>query len=154
MFKVVSTNESIENLSKLAFDIWFEYYENILSNDQIEYMLNKYLSVDAIKSEYLHLTYVMIHDKEDIGFFVYQMKDEIFLSKLYIKKSHREKGYGKKVMDFLKQFDKPITLTVNKHNHDAIHFYQTHGLIIVKEVVTDIGSGYVMDDYILRWAHV
>lgn len=154
MFENVFSTESIEKLSKLAFDIWFEYYENILSKEQIAYMLDKYLSVDAIKGEYSHLTYMMIKDQEDIGFFAYEMKDDIFLSKLYIIKHYRQKGYGKKVLSFLKKNDKPITLTVNKHNDDAIRFYEKHGFIIIDEVKTDIGHGYVMDDYILRWKHV
>jgi ribosomal protein S18 acetylase RimI-like enzyme len=39
---------------------------------------------------------------------------------------------------------------VNKRNPGAISFYKAAGFTIAREAVFDIGSGFVMDDYIME----
>ena len=45
---------------------------------------------------------------------------------------------------------KPIRLTVNKYNKNSIAAYRKWGFKIIDSVVTDIGSGFVMDDFIMQ----
>ena len=40
-------------------------------------------------------------------------------------------------------------LSVNKRNAKAIAAYQKNGFGITESVVTDIGNGFVMDDFIM-----
>lgn len=47
---------------------------------------------------------------------------------------------------------KTIRLTVNKHNKNTIDAYLKYGFKVAYEDVTDIGSGFVMDDYIMDYA--
>jgi ribosomal protein S18 acetylase RimI-like enzyme len=42
-----------------------------------------------------------------------------------------------------------LVLTVNKRNAKALAVYQRNGFVITEAVVTDIGGGFVMDDYVL-----
>jgi ribosomal protein S18 acetylase RimI-like enzyme len=42
-----------------------------------------------------------------------------------------------------------IELNVNKHN-SAVQFYEKKGFIRAKEMVLDIGNGYVMDDFVMQ----
>jgi ribosomal protein S18 acetylase RimI-like enzyme len=42
-----------------------------------------------------------------------------------------------------------LILSVNKRNAKAIAAYQRNGFVITKSVVTDIGGGFVMDDFIM-----
>ena len=42
-----------------------------------------------------------------------------------------------------------VYLTVNKGNDDTIAIYRKWGFEIIDSVVTDIGGGFVMDDYIM-----
>ena len=44
-----------------------------------------------------------------------------------------------------------IRLTVNKYNQNTIYAYLKWGFKTIDAVVTDIGSGFVMDDYIMSW---
>ena len=46
---------------------------------------------------------------------------------------------------------KSIQLTVNKYNTNTISAYKKWGFEIIDSVVTDIGEGFVMDDYIMEW---
>ena len=41
-------------------------------------------------------------------------------------------------------------LTVNKHNRNAIAAYGKYGFRVAESVVKDIGSGFVMDDYVMN----
>ena len=47
---------------------------------------------------------------------------------------------------------KSIYLTVNKYNDRTIAIYHHMGFVQIDDVVTDIGGGFVMDDYILEFA--
>ena len=71
------------------------------------------------------------------------------------------KKYEKKAFSLLKAFDFIFTLTknygkgsvyltVNKHNEHSIDVYKHKGFEITDSVVTDIGNGYVMDDFIFQ----
>ena len=79
-------------------------------------------------------------------------EDELFLSKLYIRASHRGKGYGRKTVEFIEKLAGEkglgkITLTVNKNNTDTIKAYEKFGFTNLDALVQDIGNGFVMDDY-------
>ncbi|MNC98616.1 Acetyltransferase (GNAT) family protein [compost metagenome] len=43
-----------------------------------------------------------------------------------------------------------LVLAVNKNNATAIAAYLKHGFRIADAVVTEIGGGFVMDDYIME----
>lgn len=154
MFILVETKENIKKISKMSRTIWTEAYEKILSKEQIDYMLTTFLSVQSIKDQInTGFEYYIIKDDKPVGFAV--IKDEtnkIFLSKIYIYKEYRNQGFMRGFIEKIKERKKPIYLTVNKYNLDAIKAYQKMGFQIKNEVITDIGKGYVMDDYVLELA--
>ena len=83
-------------------------------------------------------------------------QDYLFLSKLYLKKDYRHKGLGKEAFNFIKQFAlnngyNKIRLTVNKYNENTINAYNKWGFKTIDSVVTNIGNGFVMDDYIMEY---
>ena len=45
-----------------------------------------------------------------------------------------------------------LQLRVNKANATAIRAYQRFGFAIIEDICTDIGSGFVMDDYRMELA--
>lgn len=44
-----------------------------------------------------------------------------------------------------------IWLTVNRYNQQAIAVYEHFGMQCVQKQVTDIGNGFVMDDFVYRY---
>ena len=79
----------------------------------------------------------------------------MFLSKLYVKLEYRGNGLSKLMLENIRQFAsennlKAVYLTVNKHNDDTISIYRHLGFEVIDSVVSDIGSGFVMDDYIMQ----
>ena len=64
-------------------------------------------------------------------------------------------GFGKLAFESIKQIALKndlflIRLTVNRNNRDAISAYEKLGFEVVNESVTNIGNGFVMDDYIME----
>ena len=158
--KVSNEQNSIKELAKLTSEIWHEYWTVILSSEQIDYMVDKFQSEHAITEQIENENYVyfyIISDGEKAGYIGMSKKsDYLFLSKLYIKKQFRHKGMGTKSFDFIKGYTKEqgynkIKLTVNKYNKNTIEAYYKWGFKTVDSVVTDIGGGFVMDDYIMEY---
>lgn len=157
-FNKITTNQEVVVLANLASTIWHEFFVSILSDDQISYMVDKFLSYKAIKEQQLegYEYYFIMLGKDIIGFTGFHITDDkMFLSKLYLLKQYRGHGYASKAFDYLKQLCqkqklKSIWLTVNKYNKHAIEVYQKTGFTIIRSQVTDIGNNYVMDDYVME----
>ena len=157
----IEADEQIKELCALAKEIWNEYSICFISQEQIDYMLEKFQSEQVVKGQINFQRYqyfFLEEDGENIGYFAVQRKsDSLFLSKIYIKKDFRGKGYARKafvnaIIPIAQEFELPkITLTVNKYNFASIMVYEKLGFDRTSDVATDIGNGYVMDDYIYEY---
>ncbi len=159
-FTSIKTDEEIKKLALLASEIWHEYWTCLLKEDQINYMIEKFQSYNAIKKQIEEERYIynILEDNGSIiGYFGACIKDNyLFLSKLYIRKDFRGLGCGKQAFNKIKQIalqynKNSIKLTVNKYNTNTIKAYEKWGFKETDAVVTDIGSGFVMDDYIMEF---
>lgn len=155
-YNQVTTDVQIKATAELAREIWTEYYTAIIGADQVDYMLDNFQSENAIADQIRnkgYIYYLIERSKQAIGYFAIIIeKDELFLSKLYIQKSMRGKGFARKSIEFLKTiaFERSlgsITLTVNKNNIGPIAAYEKLGFVNTGPVVQDIGGGFIMDDY-------
>ncbi len=158
-FVKVSSDEEICRVAALAHDIWTEYYTPLLGEKQVEYMLESFQSAGAIRKtlgEGWHYRYLLVRlDGEDVGYFSFTIENGgLFLSKIYLRQELRGHGIFSQVIDYLKKLcDRydlyKIWLTVNKNNSDAIAAYERLGFTREYGQVTDIGGGFVMDDYVM-----
>lgn len=157
MIKKVESNEAIGQVVSLADEIWREHYTYIIGKDQVDYMLAKFQSPKAVSNqiEEGYLYFLLEEESKTIGYFAVQPREkesELFLSKFYIKNSSRGRGHGREAVDFMEELAKSnslgrISLTVNKNNAFAIARYEKMGFKKTASPVTDIGGGFVMDDY-------
>ena len=156
----VTTASQIESVAKMADEIWHEWFPAVISESQIDYMLEKFQSVSAITAQLGnegYRYYIIMNGGEYVGYTAIRPDSDgrLFLSKIYIKKEHRGKGFGKAVFEFLKGFCRrnglnAVWLTVNKNNTDSINVYKKCGFKLIGEGITDIGGGHVMDDYFFQ----
>ncbi len=74
------------------------------------------------------------------------------MSKIYIDSKARGRGLARKMLDHMINRNKPdsIWLTVNKNNSNTIAVYEHLGFRTEKMQKVDIGSGYYMDDLVMR----
>jgi len=144
--------DQIVNLSKL---IWHQHYPSIITIEQIAYMLEKYHSTEAIKSQILADQHYFLISQYDVvvGYTSISIKaDEAFLHKLYVNKDQHQKGVGGDTLAALEQnFEqvKKIRLQVNRKNFSAINFYFKHGFKIETVADFDIGNGFLMEDFLM-----
>ncbi len=160
IIRSVKTEEQIRQLAELASQIWNEYFIEILSKEQIDYMIETFQSAAAITEQIQegYQYYFIINDTEIIGYFGICKQEDgtMFLPKLYLAKEHRGKGHASQVFQFIKeksleQCCSSIWLAVNRHNQQAIAVYEHLGMQRLREQVIDIGNGFVMDDFVYRF---
>lgn len=154
----VVTGTQIEATAQLASTVWREHYTPIIGPEQVEYMLEKFQSIQAISNQIDNnelVYYLIYNDQHPAGYFAIQIRpEEIFLSKLYVAREARKLGLASKAIDFIKGVAasnclQRISLTINKNNKDSLTAYERLGFINEKAIVTDIGNGFYMDDYVL-----
>ncbi|MDP2027915.1 GNAT family N-acetyltransferase [Sulfuriferula sp.] len=154
-------DDQVEALSALARHIWLQHYPGIISPAQIDYMLNQRYNAAAIR-QHLHQPGsgwdVAQQDSSLIGFVHYCLDTEpqrLKLDKLYVHPDWQRRGVGAALLARVeaaarRQQRSVIQLRTNKHNHLALAAYRKYGFEMAAEVVTDIGGGFVMDDYVLE----
>ncbi|MGN1356751.1 MAG: GNAT family N-acetyltransferase [Succinivibrionaceae bacterium] len=165
VFQEAKDEAGFSNLSTLAETIWYEFFPSIISLEQIEYMLNKFLSPEAIKKdvERGYRFYLCKLGREYVGFISIHPEQNwnssgtgrrLFLSKLYLVQNVR--GYGLATQMIRKIFQlardnscTQVYLTVNKYNSNAINIYYHWGFRKTESIQTDIGGGFIMDDYVM-----
>jgi ribosomal protein S18 acetylase RimI-like enzyme len=153
--KEANKTDEFETIEKLADTIWREHYIPIVGKPQIDYMLEKFQSVRAMKRQVAngYAYYTVSYEELPVGYLSIKTEIEyLFLSKIYVLKAYRGKGIGKIMMDFIEDKAKTynlnkIRLTVNKYNTNSIKAYEKMGFKNVGELVQDIGHGFVMDDF-------
>lgn len=154
-----ASEEDLPAISKLASVIWHECYPGIITREQIEYMLAKMYSLETLRAELqAGIRYEQLRVETELtGFASFgpaEQTDAIKLHKLYLYSVLRGRGLGTSLLrhcenEARKLGGRQLILNVNKHNRKAIEVYQKNGFSIADSVVVDIGSGFVMDDYIM-----
>ncbi len=125
---------------------------------QVKYMLETYQSEKNITEEISRGVeyYILISDGEDAGYLAFEKQYEgLYLSKLYVLKALRSKGFGRFMAEFVEERAaqmglKKIFLHVNKNNTGSIKAYEKMGYVKTIERLKDIGGGFVMDDYVME----
>ncbi|MBD0822910.1 GNAT family N-acetyltransferase [Aestuariibaculum marinum] len=156
--QLASTNQEFKVIESLAHIIWREHYILIVGKPQIDYMLKKFQSAEAMQQQVADgmQYFTVFYNETPAGYIGIKTEpDTLFLSKIYVLKSYRGKGIAKKAMQFVEEKAKSyslktIRLTVNINNEIAIKAYEKLGFINAGPIVADIGNGFIMDDYLMK----
>ena len=157
----ISGKEDLHVIRDIAHRTWPTTFADILTKEQIDYMLELLYSIPSLENQVAvkgHNFLVAYENETPIGFASYELNiyeaHSTKIHKIYLLPSTQGNGYGRQLMDYIKQIAKEknqqsILLNVNKYNK-AIQFYEYLGYKIIKDEVIDIGSGYIMDDYVME----
>lgn len=143
---------------QMALQIWPVVYPEIISVGQIDYMLRSFYSVDKMRDEVetKGVCYAVIdvngRPSGYLSFEVLRGERCAFLHKLYLNPQHHGMGAGSETLKWVEQTAAKlglgkVKLRVNKHNALAIRTYRRSGFEFAGEETSDIGGGFVMDDY-------
>jgi ribosomal protein S18 acetylase RimI-like enzyme len=148
----------VEMIRALAMQIWPDTYAKILSPQQIRYMMNMMYSEQSLLSQMKsnHQFIIVYNTGVPIGFASYSEKAPTIykLHKIYLKPKQQGRGSGKFIIEQIINDVKPkgaeiLQLDVNRNNK-AKGFYEKMGFEVVGEKNTDIGNGYLMEDYVME----
>lgn len=169
-FVPVKTKADQELLAKIAGEIWRGYWPSLIGEAQTEYMIEQFQSLKAIRKymarhDYEYWLLVATEGEGDdakktiVGFTGGRSENDtnrFFVSKVYLYPEARGHGYARRVMEFYKDLcfvrgHVAMYLTVNKHNDLGIRAYKGIGFSTIDAVETNIGHGFIMDDYIMEY---
>ncbi len=160
LVKKVDNLREVKKVARLAREIWWEHYVPVIGRSQVDYMLEKFQSVEAITTqiESGYEYYILLLDEEAVGYLALvpnQSDKSMMVSKIYVKSEYRGQGCGTRLLEFTRKTARErdierLWLRVNKHNESTIDWYKNKGFTIKKEDRKDIGAGFYMDDYIME----
>lgn len=151
-----ASKTDIPLIQQLAYNIWQVAYKDILSKEQLAYMLDTMHSPEALTKlmDEDHAFIIPYEDGVAKGYACYKIHPgKTRIEKIYILPDQQKKGIGKLLINYI--IDKVsaqtniIELNVNRQNK-AVDFYKRLGFTIVKEVDIPIGEGYFMSDYVMQ----
>jgi ribosomal protein S18 acetylase RimI-like enzyme len=149
--------DDINIISFLAEKIWKKHYTDIITEEQIRYMLEKMYSEENLLQQMKEgQDFTMVYF-EDIpaGFISISTKDKMnfFIHKFYIDLNCQGTGIGTQMLGYIFQTSlknaHSVELTVNRKNYKSINFYFKNGFKIKEVADFDIGNGFFMNDFIM-----
>lgn len=157
----VATIADAEVIHSVALQSWEPTYRSIISAQQIQFMFERLLSLDAIRKQMAENdgTY-LLQWAEDVptGFAFVAPTSEpatMKLHRLYMVPETQRKGLGTHLLEAVERFaiengaDR-LVLNVNRFN-SAQEFYRKRGYVVVETV--DIPyHGFVLNDYVMTKA--
>lgn len=158
MIRVLNSKELfiIEDLAKV---IWPVSFKEMISQEQIEYMLNWMYNPKKLKENHAKGHHYLLYTEGDeaLGFVSYEIKrhkSTIRIHKLYVHHECQKKGIGKILLEHVRKIGlnekmTHLDLFVNRTN-PAVGFYKIAGFSIDEEIDLDIGNGYFMKDYLMK----
>jgi ribosomal protein S18 acetylase RimI-like enzyme len=151
-----ATPSDTGTIAALAEKIWMQYYPEIITVEQIRYMLDKMYSAPALQQQMSEGQdfYLLLENEQPIGYCSFSTTEpgHYFLHKFYVDTHYHGKGIGTFLLnEMLKQLAPVLTvrLTVNRKNYRSINFYFKNGFTIEKIADFDIGNNYFMNDFIM-----
>ena len=161
MIKCIVDSKDFETIRQIAFETWPVAYGKIITQEQLNYMLEKIYNIASLQQQQESLGHRFIvaidENNNSIGFASFStyenQNNHHRLHKLYVRPNQQQKGIGKLLLEAIyKEIKKNgngcIELNVNRYNN-ALAFYQKLGYEILKEEDIDIGEGFYMNDYVL-----
>lgn len=153
-----AAEQDAEAISALAAEIWNACYPGIITREQIDYMLGWMYRPEKIRTEMREESIVYLRadaPKGMVGFAAFgpgSQAGDVFIHKLYIDRQIQGQGIGTRVLGEIEarcraRGDHRISLRVNRNNLQAIGAYEKSGFRKKGEICSDIGGGFIMDDF-------
>ena len=161
MFTIRKATVSDCNLiNKMAQNVFPATYKEILSSEQLNYMMDWMYSPENIRKqieEEGHVYFIAYEGCEPCGYVSVQpQENNVFhLQKIYVlpnfKNAHCGSFLFREAIKYIKKVHpSPCLMELNvNRNNKALKFYEHMGMKKLREGDFPIGNGYYMNDYIM-----
>ncbi len=156
-----ATTDDCQLINSLADVVFRETYKDILSPEQMEYMMTWMYSPDNLRKqmeEEGQVYFIASLDDEICGYLSVEQQDEdlFHLQKIYVLPTFQGRGVGNYLFEqavaYIRQVhpDSPCLMELNvNRNNKALQFYEHKGMRKLREGDFHIGNGFYMNDYIM-----
>lgn len=156
----VDTDERAARAKAVAEAAWPETYRGLIPDAQIPYMISRMYDPETIRRETAEGSpfYLLLADGRDAGICSFDLskrgdRGSAELHKIYLLPAYWSRGIGAWLLAEMAERARAagaatLWLRVNKGNRRAQKAYKAAGFANVRAVCTDIGGGFVMDDYV------
>ncbi|WP_127127600.1 GNAT family N-acetyltransferase [Pseudoflavitalea rhizosphaerae] len=152
--------DDIPTIGYLAQQIWPVTYGEILTEAQLNYMLDMSYSPESLNDQITkqhHRFLIAEMDEEAVGFASFGPIGNMGiykLHKIYVHPKTQGLGVGRALLDFvieqiLDDGGHTLHLNVNRQNK-AKSFYEKQGFKVIEVVDIEIGNGFQMNDYVME----
>lgn len=156
--------EDIPEIMRMADVIFRKTYAEILSPEQMEYMMDWMYSAENLKPQVSadgKWFYIAEDEGTPAGYVSFELEDKLddernlyHLQKLYAMPDYQHTGLGRRMLEFAEREIAVMNpegcrmeLNVNRGN-PAVDFYEHMGLTRARQGDFPIGKGFYMNDYI------
>ena len=159
-FSIIKANpDQIDNIIQIAYATWPATYADILSPEQLSYMLEQFYNKSYLseRMEKGNLFYLVQQEDELLGFMELEIDEKpgyTKLHKLYVLPKAQGLKLGRLLLDEAvsiarKAAQTGLFLNVNRYNK-AKDFYEKQGFENIETVDIHIGNGFYMNDFIMQ----
>lgn len=162
MIKIIAAQlEDIPVIQSIAAAAWPIAFSDILSAEQITYMMEMMYSTAALKEQITtnnHLFLIAKEDDKNVGYLSFELnykkQQKTKIHKIYLLPDTQGRGIGRQLFDEVSRIallnsNHTLSLNVNRDNM-AVNFYKKIGFEIVGQEDISIGNGFLMEDYIME----
>lgn len=160
--------DDVDVVRRLAQEIWHRHYPGIITVEQIDYMLDRGYSREALLAfvgggdpgtarDERGIALARIGETA-VGFVAWYPAggdDAMKLERLYVLPEQHGKGVGRALIEHVAGRARAagcasLTLNVNRGNTGSIRAYERCGFVIAGSGDFPIGGGFVMEDFVMR----
>lgn len=161
---MIEIKEALPNelniIQDIAHKTWPVTYAEILTNEQLSYMLERFYSTEALNGNLADNHHFILAGKNDVtlGFasYVHNYPENhtTKIPKIYVLPETQGQGVGKSLIEAIEAEAREngaskLTLNVNRSNK-AITFYEHLGFYIATEENVPIGNGFFQEDFVME----
>lgn len=159
-FKKAEASDWVK-IQRLAWETWPVTFGQVISKEQIDYMLRLIYSEASLKKQMLEFGHHFIlaeKENQSLGFTSYEInynsEPQLMIHKLYLLPAAQGSGTGTQFLDLLsatahQNYNIQLRLKVYFENTRAIGFYEKYGFKKTGTATTDIGNGYNILDHVM-----
>lgn len=146
-------------IESIARRTWPDTFGNILSPTQIDYMLNMMYREAAVVEQVAkgHVFNLLLEENSVVGYVSHQLDylpETTKIHKIYLLPTTQGKGYGRMMIEHVEQIARSAEQTILRldvnYENNAIGFYEHLGFEKKERCNTDIGDGYLMEDWVME----
>ena len=157
---ITATFQDVQLIRQLAEQTFHITYLPLQPKDKVDYLFDLMYNTSSLTSQ-MNKGQQFILAKDETGYLGYasyeiNYKDQgkTKIHKIYIMPTAQGKGVGKELVNHIGGIARQnkntiVLLDVYRHN-PAVRFYEKIGFKKVGEQITEVGKGFVMDDFVME----